>query len=112
MLLQNTCSAGRTNGIMKNIQVIDDADNCVYDVFQVEDADFLKLFGSDTDIAFAEDFELRDDLVPVFKRLWINRIPKVDVHGIHGTFFVALAHKKAYYPSRKDEEAMNPERSR
>ena len=97
---------------MKNIQVIDGGDNCVYDIFQIEDADFLQLFGSDTDIAFAEDFELRDDLAPVFERLWINRIPKVDVQGIHGTYLVGLVRKKAYYPTRKDEEAVNPDGSR
>ena len=101
-----------TPGPMKNIQVIDSADNCVYDVFQVEDADFEQLFGADRDIAFSEDFEGRDDLAPVFNRLWLTSVPKADVRGIHGTYFVGLEKKKTYYPSRRDAEAVNPDGTR
>jgi hypothetical protein len=97
---------------MKNIQVIDGARNCVYDIFQVDDDDFAQLFGRDTDIAFAEDFEGRDDLGPVFERIWRGRIPKAQTQGIHGTYFVGLEDKKAYYPTRRDEEAINPDGTR
>jgi hypothetical protein len=97
---------------MKNIQVIDGALNCVYDVFQANDDDFAQLFGNDTDIAFAEDFEEREDLLPVFERIWRSRMPKAQAQGIHGTYFVGLEHKKVYYPTRRDEEAINPDGTR
>jgi len=69
---------------MKNIQVIDGAENCVYDIFQVSDDDFAQIFGTHADFAFAEDLEGRDDLVPVLDRLWHARNPKAQAEGIHG----------------------------
>jgi hypothetical protein len=96
-------------GVMKNVQVIDSADNCVYDVFQLTSDDFALLFGSDSDIAFAGDFDARDDLEPVFARMWASRIPKALAQGIHGTYFIGLEPKAKYYPTRKDEDAVNPD---
>lgn len=94
---------------MKNIQVIDGAQNCVYDVFAASDEDHSLLFPNGTDIAFAEDFESRADIDQVagaLERLWLNRVPKVNAMGIHGILFYQLTHKREYYPSRKDEEAV------
>ncbi|RFU45667.1 hypothetical protein D0B32_24080 [Paraburkholderia sp. DHOC27] len=42
-------------------------------------------------------------------RIWRRRIKKVDAQGIHGTIFYELDEKKVYYPTRKDEEAINPD---
>jgi hypothetical protein len=39
-------------------------------------------------------------------------VQKRDVVGIHGTLFYELEEKKVYYPSRRDEEAANPDGSR
>lgn len=100
------------NTKMKNIQVIDGAVNCVYDIFEVSDDDFSQLFGNEADIAFAEDFEGRNDLLPVFERIWHARVPEARAHSIHGTYFVGLEHTKAYYPSRRDEEAVNSDGTR
>ena len=68
---------------MKNIQVVDGALNCVYDIFQASDDDFAQIFGNESDIAFGEDFQARDDLLPVFERVWRGRVPKVQAQGIH-----------------------------
>jgi hypothetical protein len=105
-------AVGRAKTKMKNIQVIDGALNCVYDIFQASDDDFDRLFGNERDIAFAEGFEGRDELLPVFERIWRGRIPKAQAQGIHGTYFVGLEHKKACYPTRRDEEAINPDGTR
>jgi hypothetical protein len=35
-------------------------------------------------------------------------MPKRDAMGIHGILFYELGHKKVYYPTRRDEEAVNP----
>lgn len=100
---------------MKNIQVIDGADNCVYDIFSLAEEDFVLLFGNDSDIAFIEDLEKRADwsqVSKVLERCWARRTPKKDVTGIHGTIFYGLYDKKKYYPTLLDEEAVNPFGSR
>jgi len=100
---------------MKNIQVIDGADNTVYDVFSATDEEFAAIFPSGTDIAFIEEvFEREPEklLNEVFGRIWQRRISKRNAMGIHGLLFYQLEHKKQYYPTRKDEEARNPDGSR
>lgn len=100
---------------MKNIQVIDGADNTVYDVFSATDEEFAVIFPSDTDIAFIEEVVERESeklLNEVFGRIWRRRISKRDAMGIHGILFYQLERKKQYYPTRKDEEASNPDGSR
>ena len=41
---------------MKNIQAIDGANNCTYDVFQASDLEFSLIFPDGADIEFADDF--------------------------------------------------------
>lgn len=100
---------------MRFIQIIDGAENCVYDVFSCSEADFAILFPDGTDIAFAEELEARQDCELVreaLARLWRGRVRKPDVQGIHGTLFYELAHKRKYYPTLRDEEAVNPNGSK
>ena len=99
---------------MKNIQVIDGAENCVYDIFAASDEDFALLFPSGEDVAFIDEVCSRADparLQEVFSRLWQHRVRKCDAVGIHGLLFYELGHKAAYYPTRRDEEARNPDGS-
>lgn len=96
---------------MKNIMVVDGAENCVYDLFSVPDDDFALMFPAGTDIAFIEDIERRTDAEAVFAaltRAWPNRIPKREAVGIHGIVFYGLYMKRKYYPTLRDEEAVNP----
>lgn len=100
---------------MKNIQVIDGAINCVYDVFAATDEEFSLIFLEEQDVAFIDEVYERgsaETLDKTFKNIWGRRISKREVQGIHGLLFFALAEKKVYYPSRKDEEAINPNGSR
>lgn len=99
---------------MKNIQVIDGAQNCAYDVFQATDEEFAAIFPEGHDIAFIDEVVARNGngLTPILNRLWSRRIPKRDAQGIHGLLFYELDHKKAYYPTRRDEEAVNPNGSK
>jgi hypothetical protein len=46
-----------------------------------------------------------------FSQIWRRRVRKSDANGIHGLLFYELPEKKIYYPSRKDEEAVNPDGS-
>ena len=96
---------------MKNIQIIDGAQNCVYDIFAATDEEFALIFPDDTDIAFIEEIYAKGDariLDAAFENIWQRRIKKRDAQGIQGIIFYELAEKMAYYPTRKDEEATNP----
>lgn len=96
---------------MKNIQIIDGADNAVYDIFAATDEEFLAIFPENEDIAFIDEVMERqrgNELNQIFNQIWKRRIPKRDAIGIHGTLFYELQYKKQYYPTRRDEEAVNP----
>jgi hypothetical protein len=96
---------------MKNIQVIDGADNCVYDIFAATDEEFSLIFPDNENVAFIDEVYLRgteEALNKAFKNIWARRLPKHEVQGIHGLLFYELEKKKIYYPTRKDEEAINP----
>ena len=96
---------------MKNIQVIDGAVNCAYDIFQATDEEFSAIFPAGEDVAFIDEVYARgskERLDLAFNAIWARRIPKTQVHGIHGLLFYELETKKVYYMSRRDEEASNP----
>jgi hypothetical protein len=96
---------------MKNIQVIDGADNCVYDIFEATDEEFSLIFPAGEDVAFIDEVMSRgskEALDSAFTRIWERRIKKCDAMGIHGVLFYELEYKKQYYPTRRDEEAQNP----
>lgn len=93
---------------MKNIQIIDGAVNCVYDIFQATEAEFDLIFQSGTDILFSDEIISSEEMDNVFKNIWGRRVPKNKAMGIHGTIFYELNHKKEYYPDRIDENAINP----
>lgn len=100
---------------MKNIQVIDGAQNCVYDIFAATEDEFALIFPSGTDIAFIDEVYAREDekkLDVVFNRIWLRPVQKSQAQGIHGIIFYELEEKKMYYPSRRDQEAVNPDGSR
>jgi len=99
---------------VKNIQVIDGAANCVYDIFQATEEEFAQIFAPGRDIAFIDEVygsAVESQLDAVFKNIWQRRIPKVMANGIHGTLFYELDSKKSFYPTRRDEEAINPDGS-
>jgi hypothetical protein len=100
---------------MKNIQIIDGAENCVFDIFAATDEEFALIFPDGQDVAFiGEVFTrgLKTQLDAAFKSIWARRVPKRDAMGIHGTLFYELDQKMEFYPTRKDEEAVNPDGSR
>lgn len=99
---------------MKNIQVIDGAENSVYDVFAATDDEYALIFQAGQDIAFIDEVCGRsklDELDVAFRNLFARRVPKRAVMGIHGVLFYEMEHKKAYYPTRRDEDAVNPDGS-
>lgn len=100
---------------MKNIQVIDGAENCAYDIFAATDGEFSVIFPQGEDIAFIDEVFSRADQANLEKALtiiWTRRLRKNEALGIHGILFYQHEHKKAFYPTRRDEEAVNPDGSR
>ena len=100
---------------MKNIQVIDGAENSAYDVFAATEEEFALVFPEGQDVAFIDEVTARAPKKPLdeaLARIWNRRIRKRDAMGIHGLLFYELERKKQYYPTRRDEEAVNPDGTR
>jgi len=100
---------------MKNIQIIDGADNCVYDIFAATEEEFHLIFPAGQDVAFIDEVMASgpsDVLDAAFSRIWQRRVRKSEAMGIHGLLFYELDHKKQYYATRRDEEAVNPNGSK
>jgi hypothetical protein len=94
--------------MMKNIQVIDGADNCTYDIFSVDDDDFRSIFPDDEqDIEFIEDYVERvgdREAARILSGVWTRPVSKKLVCGIHGTLFFELSIKKPFYPTKRESE--------
>lgn len=92
---------------MKNIQIIDGAENCTYDIFSIDEMNFEIIFPDGQDIEFAEDLQQRLGLKntnDIFNQLWKNKADKKTIDGIHGTLFFQLSHKKNFYPTKRENE--------
>ncbi|HTH49621.1 MAG TPA: hypothetical protein VMB21_19055 [Candidatus Limnocylindria bacterium] len=102
---------------MQKVQVIDSAENCIFDMFEATEDEFCLRFPPGHDIAFVDEVFCRNRgkrkaLQNVLQHLWKRRIPKTQAAGIHGLLFFQLPQKKkAHYPTRRDEEARNPDGS-
>lgn len=100
---------------MKNIQVIDGAHNSVYDIFAASEEEFALIFPAGEDVAFIDEVYRagcdEDALNAAFAAIWKRRIVKSQAMGIHGLLFYELEEKKPFYPTRRDEEAINPDGS-
>lgn len=94
---------------MPNIQVIDGADNCTYDVFAATDDEFGGIFPDGQDIEFIEDLIVRvgeKTAEQVMSPIWKRPVDKKSVCGIHGTLFYELSWKKKFYPTKKENEML------
>ena len=92
---------------MKNIQIIDGANNCTYSVFAATDEEFAVIFPDGADIEFIEDLVERfgeEAAGRITGALWDRPVDKKVVHGIHGTLFYQLTYKKRYYPTKRESE--------
>jgi len=99
---------------MKNIQIIDDAINCTYDIFSIDESCFSEIFPDKRDVEFEDDLFKRLGEVranELLLTLWENRVDKKAVMGIHGTLFFGYycGDKKPFYPTKKESEMIaNP----
>jgi hypothetical protein len=100
---------------MKNIQIIDGAENATFSIFQATDAEFAEIFLD------GQDMELADDLFDrlgehraqaVVESVWLRPILKRDAMGVHGTLFYGWTSRRKYLPASKreadyDESSLN-----
>jgi hypothetical protein len=92
---------------MKNVQIIDRADNSTYSIFAATDKEFAAIFPEGNDVEFAEDFFERvgDEIATqITSAVWKRPVSKKTVKGIHGTLFYQLLGKKKYYPTKRESE--------
>jgi hypothetical protein len=102
---------------MKNIMIIDWADNCTFSVFQATEEEFKSIFPEPgQEIQFQENLgkirKYKDERKKAFAKLWERPIRRRDTVGIHGIlFYENLRYKKHYLSLREDgmsESAYNP----
>jgi len=97
---------------MKNVQIIDGADNCTYSIYAFTDEEFLKIFPAPRqDVEFIEDAQERlgtEALDEALDKVWTRSVKKPDVVGIHGTLFYELDKKKRFYPSKSERDVAGP----
>jgi len=93
--------------VVKNIQVIDGADNCTYDLYAATEEEFEEIFPNGTNVEFIEDYFDRvgeKRAIEITGNLWKRLVNKSEAQGIHDTLFYQLLHKKHYYPTKKESE--------
>lgn len=97
---------------MKNIQVIDGAENCSFSICLVDDKDFTAIFPArGQDIEFAEDLAKRlgsKRAGELISRSTTRRIRKKGAVGIHGTLFFQMANRRKYFPNKRDDDIDRP----
>lgn len=99
---------------MKNIQMIDGAENSSYSIYQVSEETFNLVFPlPGQDIEFVEDISSRLGkkraglLIQAINKGFIK---KTDANGIHGTLFFELAkRKRAFYPNKRETDLFDKE---
>jgi len=97
---------------MKNIQVIDRAENATFSIFQCSDEAFAQIFPMPgQDIEVVEDlFERLGDEAAgaVLATLWDRPVLKRDIQGLHGTLFYGWDDRRRYLPKTKREIDLSP----
>lgn len=93
---------------MKNVLIIDGAENCEFAIFAMTEDEFKVVFpGNEQNVEFIEDFIDRigdDHVASLLSLVWQRKVKKEDVKGIHGTIFYQLYWKKKFYPTKNDQE--------
>ncbi len=106
---------------MKNVQIIDGADNCAFSIFQLTEAEFSQVFPGDSqDMEFAEDFSERPGSAAAtifLTKVWERPIRKNEVIGLHETLYFGTQNRRDLFPASKREQdwsasSLNPAQRR
>ena len=101
---------------MKNIQIIDGADNATFSLFQATEAEFAAIFLDEKEMELIEDVIHRlgkEEASRVIGPIWDRPILKRNAVGIHGTLFYDSEHRREYLPASGrevdwDSSSLNP----
>jgi hypothetical protein len=91
---------------VKNIQIIDGAENATFSVFQATDEEFAELFIDGRDMELIEDVIRRlgeDRAREILSPVWDRPILKRDANGLHGTLFYGWVSRRRYLPRTRRE---------
>ncbi|ODN69904.1 hypothetical protein [Methylobrevis pamukkalensis] len=90
---------------MKNVMIVDGAENCAYDLYELSDEDFAVIFpGDGQDIQFVDELDGMASADAILAGMWTRPVAKKKASGIHGILFYELSGKKEYYPNRRDSD--------
>jgi len=87
---------------VKNIQIIDGADNATFSIFQATDQEYAEIFldGRDIELAAAFCERVGDDRASeILGPIWDRPILKRDAMGIHGTLYYDWDHRRESLPA-------------
>lgn len=91
---------------MKNVQIIDNAVNATFSIFQATDEDFAVIFPEGRDIELADELVERvgeEEANRIFSLLWERPILKRDAMGVHGTLFYDADERREFLPHTRRE---------
>lgn len=92
---------------LRNIQIVDGADNATFSIFQATNDEFHEIFpGPGQDMEISEDFAKRAGetrAAQILHAIWERPILKRDAKGIDGTLYYNAGRKRHYLPSSKRE---------
>ena len=104
---------------MRNIQIIDRADNATFSLFQATDEEFDALFPDGREMELIEDVlaRLGDPAGEILSRIRERPILKRDAQGVHGTLFYGWEDRRHFLPETRREvdwpkSAINPAQRR
>jgi hypothetical protein len=92
---------------MKNIQIVDGAQNATYSIFQATEEEFDAIFPKlGQDLEIVEDYISRvgeDHAARTLSEMWERPIHKRDAQGIHGTLYYDYKERSKYLPESRRE---------
>lgn len=105
----------RQHADMRNILIIDGADNATFSIFQASEEEFRSLFPDGQDMELIEDFFERVGdarATAILTPIWERPILRRDAMGIHGIPFYDNEARREHVPPSKrevdwDEGAIN-----
>lgn len=98
---------------MRNVQVIDGAENCTFPVYEVDDRDFALVFPAPgQNIEFAQDLAKRlggeEQSGALVMKITARHADKTRIAGIHGTLFVDTPSRRKYFPNKRESDVYLP----
>ena len=98
---------------MKNIQVIDGAQNCSFSVYSTSEECFSLIFPEPgQDVEFVEDLVKRVGdrrAGEIVMTATSKRLEKTTLNGLHGTLFFKLPDRKIWYPNKRESDLDRPD---